>query len=301
MPGLTFSDTGNGEKRYIMRGVQSAGQEQVAVYYDEVPATGVQSSSGDSGSQTPDLALVDLERIEVLKGPQGTTFGANSQTGVVRFIVNKPVLDAVEGNLRVGGESLQDGDPGATASATFNLPLIDGRLALRTTAYYEKRGGYVDNVRLGNDNINSSADDRWPCDAALPADRLRHDRRHGLAAEARRRRRERLSPVRHVPRRRRPERPGHERPVPQFAFFDTGTFHNGDYVETQRPDDQAIYSLTWTQDLSWATLTTAGSLYKRDFGFFRDNTWAIISLNVGPPGATPASAGRACARICSRS
>ena len=114
VPGLTFSDTGNGEKRYIMRGVQSAGQEQVAVYYDEVPATGVQSSSGDSGSQTPDLALVDLQRIEVLKGPQGTTFGANSQTGVVRFIVNKPVLDAVEGDLRVGGESLQHGDPGAT-------------------------------------------------------------------------------------------------------------------------------------------------------------------------------------------
>ena len=69
------------------------------------------------------------------------------------------------------------------------------------------------------------------------------------------------------------------------------TFHNGDYVETRRPDDQAIYSLTWTQDLPWATLTTAGSLYKRDFGFFRDNTWAIISLNVGPPGATACFSG----------
>ncbi len=75
---------------------------------------------------------------------------------MVRFIVNKPVLDAVEGDLRVGGESLQHGDPGATAAATFNLPLIDDKLALRTTAYYEKRGGYVDNVRLGNENINSS-------------------------------------------------------------------------------------------------------------------------------------------------
>ena len=60
--------------------------------------------------------------------------------------------------------------------------------------------------------------------------------------------------------------------MPQFAFCDTGTFHNYDYVETRRPDDQAIYSLTWTQDLPWATLTAAGSLYKRDFGFFRDNT-----------------------------
>ncbi|HKU16659.1 MAG TPA: TonB-dependent receptor [Steroidobacteraceae bacterium] len=285
VPGLTFNDTGNGEKRYIMRGVQSAGQEQVAVYYDEVPATGVQSSSGDSGSQTPDLSLVDLERIEVLKGPQGTTFGANSQTGVVRFIVNKPVLDAVEGSFRVGGEALEDGDPGASASATFNLPLIDNELALRTSAYYEKRGGYVDNVRLGNDNINSSQTTggrvmlRYqPTDAATidamvwlqkrdvdgasgyhPYDSFHVSGTQDAAARDR---------------------------IPAFAFFDTGTFHNGDYVETRRPDDQQIYSLTWTQDLSWATLTAAGSVYKRDFGFFRDNTWAVISLNVGPPGAT---------------
>lgn len=295
VPGLTFNDTGNGEKRYIMRGVQSAGQEQVAVYYDEVPATGVQSSSGDSGSQTPDLALVDLERIEVLKGPQGTTFGANSQTGVVRFIVNKPVLDAVEGNLRVGGESLQHGDPGATASGTFNLPLIDGKLALRTTAYYEKRGGYVDNVRLGNENINSSETtggrvmlryqptESATVDAMVWLQKRDVDGASGYHAYD----------SFHVGGD--PNDPGAKDRVPQFAFFDTGTFHNGDYVETRRPDDQAIYSLTWTQDLSWATLTTAGSLYKRDFGFFRDNTWAIISLNVGPPGATACFTG-ACVR-----
>jgi outer membrane receptor protein involved in Fe transport len=285
VPGLTFSDTGNGEKRYIMRGVQSAGQEQVAVYYDEVPATGVQSSSGDSGSQTPDLALVDLERIEVLKGPQGTTFGANSQTGVVRFILNKPVLDAVEGNLRVGGETLKDGDPGATASGTFNLPLIDGQLALRTTAYYEKRGGYVDNVRLGNENINSSETTggrvmlRYqPTESATIDATIWLQKRDVDGASG-------YHPFDSFHTSGATDQGAKDR-VPQFAFFDTGTFHNGDYVETRRPDDQAIYSLTWTQDLSWATLTTAGSLYKRDFGFFRDNTWAVISLNVGPPGAT---------------
>jgi outer membrane receptor protein involved in Fe transport len=291
VPGLTFNDTGNGEKRYIMRGVQSAGQEQVAVYYDEVPATGVQSSSGDSGSQTPDLALVDLQRIEVLKGPQGTTFGANSQTGVVRFIVNKPVLDAVEGNFRVGGESLQHGDPGATAAATFNLPLIDDKLALRTTAYYEKRGGYVDNVRLGNENINSSETtggrvmlryqpvESATIDAMIWLQKREVDGASGYHAYDTFRTGGDASD------------PGFLDRVPAFAFFDTGEFNNGDYVETRRPDDQAIYSLTWTQDLPWATLTTAGSLYKRDFGFFRDNTWAIISLNVGPPGATACFSG----------
>ena len=296
VPGLTFNDTGNGEKRYIMRGVQSAGQEQVAVYYDEVPATGVQSSSGDSGSQTPDLALVDLQRIEVLKGPQGTTFGANSQTGVVRFIVNKPVLDAVEGNLRVGGESLQHGDPGATAAATFNLPLIDDKLALRTTAYYEKRGGYVDNVRLGNENINSSETtggrvmlryqpvESATIDAMIWLQKREVDGASGYHAYDTFRVGGDASD------------PGFLDRVPAFAFFDTGEFNNGDYVETKRPDDQAIYSLTWTQDLPWATLTTAGSLYKRDFGFFRDNTWSVISLRVGPPGATSCFNNTACLR-----
>ncbi|HEX7114899.1 MAG TPA: TonB-dependent receptor [Steroidobacter sp.] len=291
VPGLTFNDTGAGEKRYIMRGVQSPGQEQVAVYFDEVPGTGVQSSSGDSGSQTPDLVLVDLERIEVLKGPQGTTFGANSQTGVVRFIANKPVMDAVEGNFKVSGESLKHGDPGASASGTFNLPLIDGKLALRTTAYYEKRGGYVDNVRLGNENINSSETrggrvilryqptDSTTLDAMVWLQQRDVDGASGYHPYD----------TFHV--RGNPNDPGWLDRVPDFAYFETGTFHNGDYVETPRPDDQAIYSLTLTQDLPWATLTAAGSLYKREFGFFRDNTWAVISLNVGPEGETECFSG----------
>src|SRR5512140_4010 len=116
VPGPTFNDQGAGEKRYIIRGVFSPGQEQVAVYYDEVPAPGIQSSTGDSGSQTPDLKLVDMDRIEVLKGPQGTTFGANSQTGVVRFITKKPSLTEVSAKVDANAEYLQHGSPGAGAN-----------------------------------------------------------------------------------------------------------------------------------------------------------------------------------------
>src|SRR3954451_7459629 len=124
VPGLTFNDQGAGEKRYIIRGVFSPGQEQVAVYYDEVPAPGIQSSTGDSGSQTPDLKLVDVDRIEVLKGPQGTTFGANSQTGVVRFVSKKPNLTEVSASVDANSEYMHHGDPGAGANGTLNLPLI---------------------------------------------------------------------------------------------------------------------------------------------------------------------------------
>ena len=169
---------------------------------------------------------------------------------------------------------------------TFNLPLIDDKLALRTTAYYEKRGGYVDNVRLGNENINSSETtggrvmlryqptESATIDAMIWLQKREVDGASGYHAYD----------TFHVGGD--ASDPGCKDRVPAVCILRHRQFHNGDYVETRRPDDQAIYSLTWTQDLPWATLTTAGSLYKRDFGFFRDNTWAIISLNVGPPGAT---------------
>ena len=106
VPGLTFLDTGPGQRRYVMRGIQSAGQQQVAVYYDEVPLPGIQSASSNSGSQTTDLKLFDMERIEALRGPQGTTFGANSQSGTMRFITAKPDLDGF--SATVGGQLGQD-------------------------------------------------------------------------------------------------------------------------------------------------------------------------------------------------
>jgi outer membrane receptor protein involved in Fe transport len=286
VPGLTFNDTGQGEKRYILRGVQSAGQEQVAIYFDEVPAPGIQSSSGDSGSQAPDLMLVDLERIEVLKGPQGTTFGANSQTGVVRFIAKKPQLDKLGGQVKVGAESLQHGDPGATVTGTFNLPLIADKLALRTTAYYDRTGGYIDNVRLGRDDINWSrtrggrAILRWQPAVGTTVDTMLWLQKRDVGGASG------YHPFDTFHTGGDPTDQGMKDNLPTFAFFDTGQFKNGDYVQTPRPDQQQVYSLVLTQDVKFATLTATGSLYKRDFGFFRDNTWSVISLRVGPPGAT---------------
>jgi iron complex outermembrane receptor protein len=287
VPGLTFNDTGAGEKRYILRGIQSPGQEQVAIYFDEVPAPGIQSSTGDSGSQAPDLKLIDMERIEVLKGPQGTTFGANSQTGVVRFISKKPDLNDVSGSVTMGGDYMPDGNPGTDTAGIFNLPLIKGVLGLRATAYYDHQGGYINNVRLGlNDiNWNNTTGGRialryQPADeTTIDAMVWLQDRQTGGANG--------YYPFDtfHV-RNNTPSDQGFKDHVPAFAFFNTGTFNTADYVQTPNPDKQQIYSLNLTQGFSWASLTAATSLYKRNFGFFRDNTWAIESLGVGPPGAT---------------
>ena len=283
VPGLTFNDQGAGEKRYIVRGVFSPGQEQVAVYYDEVPAPGIQSSTGDSGSQTPDLKLIDMDRIEVLKGPQGTTFGANSQTGVVRFIAKKPNLSEVSGTVDANAQYMQHGDPGGGANGTFNLPLIQDVLGVRLTAYYDHTGGYIDNVRLGDDDINWARTEggraliRYQPVAGTTIDVMAWLQNRDIGGA------NNYYPFDsfHV-RGTGPKNNGYTDFVPNFAYFNTGEYNTADYVQTPLPDKQQIYSLTLTQDVKFATLTATGSFYRRDFGFFRDNTWAVISLGLGP-------------------
>lgn len=285
VPGLSFNSTGPGEKRYVLRGIQSAGQEQVAVYYDEVPSPGIQSSSGDSGSQTADLQLYDMERIEVLKGPQGTTFGANSQTGVVRYITNKPDLNRVGGSVQASAQSLSHGSPGGSLYGMFNMPIISDQLAVRVVGFSDHAGGYVDNPRLGTTNINWARTIggrvalRYEPTSKTTIDAMvwLQDRKTGGASG--------YMPYDTFHLGGDTSNQGFKDTVPAFALFPTGEFNTGDYVQTPRPDKLQIYSVTLEQDLGFASLTAAGSVYKRDLGYIRDNTWSVISLGVGPAGA----------------
>lgn len=273
VPGLTFVDQGPGLKRYTLRGIQSAGQEQVAVYYDEVPVPGIQSSTADSGSQIGDLNLYDMDRIEVLKGPQGTTFGANSQTGAIRFIARKPDLSAVSGSVKLDASTLAHGDPGASIYGMVNVPLVYDKLALRVVGFYDRTGGYVDNVRLGDDNINS--DNAYGVRALLrfqPTNSLTVDGMVWLQN------RDTNGAPDYFP-------GGYNDAVPTFEQTPYGEFNSGLYVKTPRPDRQRIYSLTASQDLGFGTLTLAGSIYTRRIQYYKDNSFVIAGLGVGPDGA----------------
>ena len=286
IPGLTFTDQGPGQKRYTLRGVQSAGQEQVAVYYDEVPVPGIQSSTGDSGSQIGDLQLYDLERVEVLKGPQSTTFGANSQTGAVRYILRKPQLTELAGSAQADVNTVAHGTLGGSILGMVNVPIINDKLAARIVGYYVHTAGYVDNVRLGQKDVNS--DDNRGVRGLLrwtPADWLTLDAMawyqkrvtHGASE---------TMPFDSFHVRGDTSDQGYKDNVPKFAAFDTGEYKSGFYVRTPRPDEQQLYSLTGTGDLGFATLTATGSIYKRDFQYFRENSYSIISIGGGPAGAT---------------
>ena len=95
---------------------------------------------------TTDIYAADLQRIEVLAGPQGTLFGSGAEAGVIRYLTNEPKLDVIEGSVKVGGGATSSGDPNGDLTAVLNLPLIENKLAARGVFFYDYRGGYIDNV-----------------------------------------------------------------------------------------------------------------------------------------------------------
>ena len=102
----------------------------------------------------PDLRLSDLERVEVLEGPQGTLYGAGSLGGIIRLVPNMPELGVVAGSAQIGGSLTQHGAGGVDASAMANLPLLGDSTALRMTVDAATQGGYIDKPLLGMENVN---------------------------------------------------------------------------------------------------------------------------------------------------
>ena len=149
LPNVTVSGAGPGQGSIFMRGlsVGVTGQQgtgttgpfpNVAVYLDE--------QAGSLPGRNLDVYAADLERIEVLEGPQGTLFGSGAQAGVLRYITNKPKLDTTEGAVNAGYSYTAGGNPNSNANGMINLPLIEDTLAVRGVIYTDARGGYIDNV-----------------------------------------------------------------------------------------------------------------------------------------------------------
>ena len=140
-PSLQLSKQATGDLQPIIRGIQSPGAGTVGVYFDETVITGFNPQDG--GGRTPDTGAYDISRVEILKGPQGTLFGASSMSGTLRIISNKPDPSAFDANVSVRADTLQDGENGYGANGMVNIPLGD-TFALRGVGWYEERGGFID-------------------------------------------------------------------------------------------------------------------------------------------------------------
>src|SRR4051812_1766824 len=148
---LAVQNLGPGQSQVSIRGV-SAGQivrdqpgvkEQVGIYLDE--------SVVSLSLFTPDFDLFDLNRVETLRGPQGTLFGSGSVGGTIRYITNQPRTDRIEGTAEGGVNVVEGGDIGYDAKAALNVPLSD-TAALRLVGYHTHFGGFVDAVGPAHGN-----------------------------------------------------------------------------------------------------------------------------------------------------
>jgi outer membrane receptor protein involved in Fe transport len=149
LPGVTAHGIGPGQNSINIRGV-ATGQHSVQGAGVVGPYPNVALYLDEQSAQLPvrnlDIYAADLERIEVLEGPQGTLFGAGAEAGVVRYITNKPRLDVTEAAANAGYATTAHGDPGSSLDATLNVPIIPNALAVRAVIYNESRGGYINNV-----------------------------------------------------------------------------------------------------------------------------------------------------------
>ena len=142
-PSVTLSNFQPGRNSVVIRGISTGSDEYrtdsaAAVYLDEQPMT--------TNSQQVDPWQVDIERIEVLPGPQGTLHGSSSQTGALRIITNKPSHEGVSGQFDGALAGTRFGEPSYDLSGHLNVPVAQNLLAVRAVAFYSKEGGYIDNV-----------------------------------------------------------------------------------------------------------------------------------------------------------
>ena len=158
LPSVTSGGSGPGQNTIYIRGVASttptlttsgvAGlSPNVALYLDEQPLS--------QPGRNLDVYVADINRVEVLKGPQGTLFGASSQAGTVRLITNKPDPSGFSGNARFSAAQTSDGDPSYSGEGMINIPISDSFTA-RAVIYADQQGGYIDNV-AGSVDASSSA------------------------------------------------------------------------------------------------------------------------------------------------
>lgn len=260
VPSLNAYQNGPGRTRLYIRGIANgAGNdndtqngETVSIYLDEIPIS--------LGAMNPELALFDLDRVEVLRGPQGTLYGAGSMAGTIRQVSNKPNLSEVEGKLEAGVNTISHGSSGYTFKGLVNTPVVTDRFAVRASAYYTEFGGYIDNILTGENDLNDGSTKgvrlaaRWLLSEKFTADFsfFHHDYSDNGRPED-------LDATPYL-----------TRNYPSFDGYD---------------DEMQIYNMTLNYDLGWGEIVSSTSYFDRTV-INRRSLDLLFELAL-PPGITP--------------
>ena len=266
VPGLTAIDVGPGQKRYALRGLQSAGEPEVALYYDEIPISGLPGASLDTGDSQPDIKLWDVERVEVLRGPQGTLYGNGSMGGAIRVISKRPVLDRIEGAAEASSAFTAGGSSSWRLNGMLNTPLVADRLAVRIAAYYRDEGGWLDNhyrsevalPQVAGNNLNTER--TWGGRASVTFQASEQWTLTGIAYYQNLKTGDSFETY------------------PSFATAND-RYVSQAFVRTPWIDESQMFNLISTYRLGWADLVATGSYQRRTADINLDSTRYLLSFS----------------------
>jgi iron complex outermembrane recepter protein len=295
VPGLSIQDLGPGDKKYVIRGINSTGDSTTGVYYGEAVVT--QGNSDDGGGFEPDIRLYDMNRVEVLRGPQGTLYGASSMSGTIRFIPNEPDMSQVSGYVNGDySETQHTPDNNYNVNGMLNLPIIDNVLSLRVVGWKIYDAGYINQIRVGvgvTSTISPSGptlpvqplgllqgvndDDVGGGRAILrwqPTENLTVDANYTTQSESS------DGSSRWTP-------PGVEAfnggPIPPTLGCD---LCNTDVTQSPWTDNLKVFGVTATWKTSAGVLTATDNQFDRETGFSFDSTPILVSYDVPVPAET---------------
>ncbi len=258
VPGLAIESSGGGRRQITLRGVGNVfgSSSLIGVYLDEASVTSMPSTQLD-------LRTYDLERVEVLRGPQGTLYGEGSAGGTIRFITRDPVLDRFEMKADVAGLFTEDGAPGQRIESAVNVPVVHGKFGLRIASTFEHGGGWIDQPAAdrddfnGQDLINVRVKGLWQ---PLPQFKI-----NAMALVHR-----------------------------NDTALSIGEDDDGNFLQTfnftttpRTKDDYGVYNLTGTYDFSTVRVLSATSYLEQDK---ESRNFAQRGPYAGPPPASPLEA-----------
>jgi len=155
VPGLSVELSNPGQDRLTIRGENVGGVgSTVTTYIDDIPF-GSSNALANGFGTTGDFDTWDLKRVEVLRGPQGTLYGAGSEAGVLKYVTNPPDPTRFDGAFELGGENVAHGDSGGSFKGMLNLP-AGSAAAFRVDGFYSRLPGYLDDPQLGTSDLNRS-------------------------------------------------------------------------------------------------------------------------------------------------
>jgi len=300
VPGLSIQDLGPGDKKYVIRGINSTGDATTGVYYGEAVISG--SNSDDGGGFESDIRIYDMDRVEVLRGPQGTLYGASSMSGTIRFIPNSPDLNNLGGYVTMEGSETAQASGNYNINGELNLPIVDGLLALRLVGWKLYDSGYINQIRVGTgvtqvSNVSTTGTPKYETEPVQavgylkgvndddvgggrailryqPTDKLTIDANYTTQTET---------------------SGGSSRYTPAgTAAFSGGPIApvqgcdlcNTDVTQSPWSDNLVVFGSTFTYDTGAGALTGTANQYDRRTAFSFDSTPILVSYEIPVPAET---------------